>query len=54
MRNSIPVGLKDILINDMGFSRVIAKMVTGTIDVIQVIISLIDNQSLNPPNMDKN
>ena len=52
MRNSMPIGLKSILINDMGLFRVTAKSVTGTMDAIQVIMSLINNQSLNSPNMD--
>jgi hypothetical protein len=52
--NSMPVGLKGILINDMRLSRVTAKRLTGTMDAIQVITSLIDNQSLNSPNMNKN
>jgi hypothetical protein len=50
----MPVGLKGILINNLRLSQIIAKRVTSTMDAIQVILPLIDNQSLNSPNMDKN
>jgi hypothetical protein len=46
--NSMPVGWKGIMINDMRLSRVTAKRLTSTMDAIQVITPLIDNQSINP------
>jgi ribonuclease HI len=51
MRNSMPVGLKGILIDDMGLSRVITKTVTGTMNAIEVIMPLIDDQPVLIPNM---
>jgi hypothetical protein len=50
----MPIGLKCMLINNMRLSQITAKKITGTMDAIQVIMPLIDNQSLNSLNMDKN